>query len=179
MLFRPSFCANCGEKIERAEWSILTSRRFCQVCESEFKGQDLIPRAIVGLGVLACVFGFGSYLKNGSAAETRVLNQPRKNVEQTAVPPQVSAANSGGQRSENVNTTLLRQPEQPNAASTTNVSAAPQLAKPKIESAEPMYYCGAETKKGTPCSRRVRGNVRCFQHKGMPAMLPVEKLRIN
>ncbi|MEP6789194.1 MAG: hypothetical protein ABJB40_12225 [Acidobacteriota bacterium] len=178
MVFRPSFCANCGEKIERAEWGILTSRRFCQVCEAEFKGQDLIPRVIVGLGVFACVLGFGSYLRSGTAAETRGLAQPRKFAEQ-ALSPQLSTANSGNRPPENVNAANLRQPEQINAASTTNALVSPPAAKPKVESAEPMYYCGAETKKGTPCSRRVKGYVRCYQHQGMRAMLPADKLRIN
>jgi hypothetical protein len=45
--------------------------------------------------------------------------------------------------------------------------------------AEEVYTCGARTKKGTPCSRRVHGPVRCWQHKGMSAMLPQEKLRIK
>ena len=45
--------------------------------------------------------------------------------------------------------------------------------------AEQVYICGARTKKGTPCSRRVHGPVRCWQHKGMPAMLPLEKLVIK
>ncbi len=45
--------------------------------------------------------------------------------------------------------------------------------------AEEVYSCGARTKKGTPCSRRVHGPVRCWQHKGMPAMLAQEKLRIR
>jgi hypothetical protein len=44
---------------------------------------------------------------------------------------------------------------------------------------EQLYTCGARTKKGTPCSRRVHGPVRCWQHKGAPAMLPLEKLRIK
>jgi hypothetical protein len=44
---------------------------------------------------------------------------------------------------------------------------------------EEVYMCGARTKKGTPCSRRVHGPVRCWQHKGTPAMLPQEKLRIK
>ena len=44
---------------------------------------------------------------------------------------------------------------------------------------EQFYTCGARTKKGTPCSRRVHGPVRCWQHKGAPAMLPQEKLRIK
>jgi len=44
---------------------------------------------------------------------------------------------------------------------------------------EQVYTCGARTKKGKPCSRRVNGSVRCWQHKGAPAMLPVEKLIIK
>jgi hypothetical protein len=44
---------------------------------------------------------------------------------------------------------------------------------------EEVYTCGARTKKGTPCSRRVHGPVRCWQHKGMAAMLPQEKLRVK
>jgi hypothetical protein len=42
-----------------------------------------------------------------------------------------------------------------------------------------IYICGARTKKGTPCSRRVHGNVRCWQHKGMQSMLPPEKLIVK
>jgi hypothetical protein len=44
---------------------------------------------------------------------------------------------------------------------------------------EAVYICGARTKKGTPCSRRVHQPARCWQHKGMVAMLPAEKLRIK
>jgi hypothetical protein len=44
---------------------------------------------------------------------------------------------------------------------------------------EAVYICGARTKKGTPCSRRVHQPERCWQHRGMPAMLPNEKLRVK
>jgi len=44
---------------------------------------------------------------------------------------------------------------------------------------EEVYICGARTKKGKPCSRRVHGPVRCWQHKGEKAMLPQEKLKIK
>jgi hypothetical protein len=44
---------------------------------------------------------------------------------------------------------------------------------------EEIYTCGARTKKGKPCSRRVHGPVRCWQHKGEKAMLPQEKLKIQ
>jgi hypothetical protein len=42
-----------------------------------------------------------------------------------------------------------------------------------------VYICGARTRRGTPCSRRVHGNVRCWQHKGSPAILPREKLAVK
>jgi hypothetical protein len=42
------------------------------------------------------------------------------------------------------------------------------------------YICGARTKKGTPCHRRVHvAGERCFQHKGMPAILPLDKLEVK
>jgi hypothetical protein len=43
-----------------------------------------------------------------------------------------------------------------------------------------VYLCGARTQKGTPCRRRVHNaGERCFQHKGMTAMVPLEKLTIK
>jgi hypothetical protein len=41
---------------------------------------------------------------------------------------------------------------------------------------EQVYICGARTKKGTPCSRRVHGPVRCWQHKGLPSMISVKPI---
>lgn len=170
MIFRPKFCANCGEKIERVDWGLLTSRRFCQVCESEFKGQDLVPRAMVGIGVIVGVFGFGSYLKSGSATEHRVAK----------LQPPVAAASATTTTSTSVlsNTTeATNSVSQPKTAAPLPFAAQPPKAKPETQ--ESQYFCGAETKKGTPCSRRVKGSVRCFQHGGMPAMLPAEKLKVN
>lgn len=164
MFFQPNFCANCGEKIERADWGILTSRRFCPLCESEFKGYELIPRAIVGLGILAAVFGFGSYLRSGAADDRRVARVQQPAVAQPAEP---STRSSGSANSTAVPRSLAALP------------VTPQESPSKVEVQESAYFCGAETKKGTPCSRRVRGNVRCFQHAGMPAMLRAEKLKAN
>jgi hypothetical protein len=45
---------------------------------------------------------------------------------------------------------------------------------------EAVYICGARTKKGTPCHRRVRvAGERCFQHKGKVAILPLDKLEVK
>jgi len=168
MFFRPTFCANCGEKIERTDWGILTSRRFCQVCETEFKGQDLIPRAIVAGGVVLGLFGLGSYLRNGGPTDAQIDQQTSPKAVQRTVPQPTTTVQP-------VNVTSDPLPEPRTLASA--AANSPATAKPETE--EVAYYCGAETKKGTPCTRRVKGNVRCFQHKGMPAMLPPEKLRIG
>ncbi len=177
MLFRPSFCANCGEKIERTVWYVWTSRRFCQVCESEYKGQDLIPRVIVAFGILAAVFGIGSYVKSGSVAESSIVKQSRKLIDQ----PAQALKSSSLPTPDTVGQPVSGQPEQRNLSSITGTQPVPQapMHKPKTEIAEAVYYCGAETKKGTPCSRRVKGNTRCFQHTGMSAMLQTGKLRVN
>ena len=55
----------------------------------------------------------------------------------------------------------------------------PGQTAPAPVTVEDVYICGARTKKGTPCSRRVHGPVRCWQHKGMTAMLTVDKLRVS
>lgn len=179
MFFRPSFCANCGEKIERAEWSVWTSRRFCQVCESEYKGQDLIPRVIVGFGIVIGVLGFGSYLKspgnsdaNSASLQPRQLAERRRGTRPTPIP-----------EPENIKSTEPKAEDalrvQKGNAVTPSVEV-PEGREPVARKAiaEPVFLCGAETKKGTPCSRRVKGKVRCFQHSGMPAMLAADKLRI-
>jgi hypothetical protein len=61
-----------------------------------------------------------------------------------------------------------------NTPASQNSSSAPAQV-----TVEDVYTCGARTKKGTPCSRRVHGPVRCWQHKGMPAILPVDRLRVS
>jgi len=183
MLFRPSFCANCGEKIERVEWKIWTSRRFCVVCESEYKGQDLIPRAIVGVGVLIGIFGFGSYLNRGTAiTDAQSLRQSRNIGEPTRPPVQVASANTVQSQTGNQDAKpVMPEGQAPvsTSKSLSSLQASTQMAKAKTETAGPAYFCGAATKKGAPCSRRVKGNIRCFQHIGMPAMVSADKLKIN
>jgi hypothetical protein len=83
-------------------------------------------------------------------------------------------------------------------AANSTLSDAPVNANENLRSAKPssvsngnanlsvatsddvVYICGARTKKGTPCRRRVHvAGERCFQHKGMAAMVPPEKLTIK
>jgi hypothetical protein len=67
----------------------------------------------------------------------------------------------------------------PNGGTPTRVNSSPTHAALAEVTTVDVYTCGARTKKGTPCSRRVHGPVRCWQHKGMSAMLPQERLRVK
>lgn len=181
MLFRPSYCANCGEKIERADWHLWTSRRFCVVCESEFRGIDLIPKAVAAMGILGVAFGISNYVGAGQSNGVRepIASRPfRATVEK---PPSTDTNKIS------VTSAAVPGNEAPGNAAVPKAGTIPNslAGSPKNSVAErpnldgPVYMCGAQTKKGTPCSRRVKGNVRCFQHTGMPAMLPPEKLRVS
>ncbi|MEO7970591.1 MAG: hypothetical protein ABI698_04775 [bacterium] len=66
-----------------------------------------------------------------------------------------------------------------NSQAGTTITPAPGPSSTTNAVEADVYTCGARTKKGTPCSRRVHGPVRCWQHKGMPAMLPQEKLLVK
>jgi hypothetical protein len=175
MLFRPSFCAHCGERIERIDWGLTVSRRFCQVCESEFKGQDLIPRFVVAVSLLIGLFGIGSYLKSGPAPADRQIVQAGPRVERG--PANVTRSPQALYGAADV--VVPPRMEDPQDKPVTRKPAIVPPAQPVVEVSEPVYLCGAQTKKGSPCSRRVKGNIRCFQHLGMPAMAAADKLKIN
>jgi hypothetical protein len=70
---------------------------------------------------------------------------------------------------------IIERPTGSAAVQPSSIAGAPQPS-PSIEQ---VYTCGARTRKGTPCSRRVHGPVRCWQHKGAPAMLPLDKLLVK
>lgn len=171
MLYRPNYCANCGEKIERVDWGIFTSRRFCGICESEYKGHDILTRAVVAVGLLIGIIGVGGYLRSGPPTQSIVARQTPTSVER----PVKTEPEAKSRQAEN-SAIPVKTPD--------NVAPVQQLSgtKPsqvRTEIGEAQYFCGAETKKGTPCSRRVKGNTRCYQHAGMPAIASSDKLKIN
>jgi hypothetical protein len=152
MLFRPAFCCNCGEKIVRDEWRIWTSRRFCALCETEFKGIDLIPKVIVGLGLLLAISGMVGYVGGPSppvTSETAFKSQKLS----AGVKPAPLSSNSAVSPTANSAQTATVKPE---------INEQPQ--REKRTSDETVYFCGAITKKGTPCTRRVKTKGFCWQH---------------
>jgi hypothetical protein len=80
------------------------------------------------------------------------------------------------------NSPLADAPVNPNDRVRSQRAANQSASQPNLTAAtdDAVYICGARTQKGTPCRRRVHAaGERCFQHKGLAAMVPLEKLTIK
>ncbi|MEO6390433.1 MAG: hypothetical protein ABIP75_01195 [Pyrinomonadaceae bacterium] len=152
-MYRPHFCAECGEQVVRLKWRPWTSRSFCDGCVKGTRRLRLAVPVLVGVLILG----------GGFAAGRALQSQP---------PPLM----------------VLRGGEPATAQPLVSTPASPQpvaygadgtATERPTEANETIYTCGARTKKGTPCSRRVRFPGRCYQHKGLPAMLPQEQLVVK
>lgn len=166
MFFKPNYCCNCGEKIQRAEWKVLTSRRFCDVCSVENQGHEWLPRIAVAAALLVGLFGFGSYLRSYEQQPFAPPGAMRAS-DPRRMPPAGTKPEAAEQVSERPATVASEPTADPARPGSTNVQ--PRLQS--FASDDPVYYCGAMTKKGKPCSRRVKTNGRCWQHKGQPSAL--------
>jgi len=191
MLFKPTFCCSCGEKIERLEWKPWTSRRFCQLCETEFGLYEWIPKIGVILSLFFGVLGVSFYwqkIEKPPAALTHQISdnsvQANKNLTKQINSLTLSANQNVQETAKSNDVTAARNVEKNLPAaflkqSSTQTGQIKQSAGEKASAPEISYFCGAQTKKGTPCSRRRKSNSRCWQHAGQSAMLPPEKLKIN
>lgn len=176
MFFRPSFCCNCGEKIERTEWQLRTSRRFCDLCATDFTLQDHAAKAVILLAAVISIFGIVRFFAGG-AQPTLVASKMAERPQNAVIAR--SVAGSAPMNSPQPATPAANTVEDRIAKTLAAVPPPNPVAKIPVETAEPAFICGAATKKGAPCSRRVKGNVRCWQHAGQPAMLPPEQLRAS
>lgn len=184
MFYKPKFCCNCSEKIERNDWSWRSSSRFCRLCETNFFPQIWIPRAIVVIGVVGIIFGFTGYfqknekpLKILSSNISGNSSYSKKDLPEQSSTVQVEAKSSV-QTAPKQASTLIEQRQKQSAPATQAFVQKTHLepAENHTNSDERVYFCGAMTKKGTPCSRRVKGGGRCWQHAGQPAILSPEQL---
>jgi hypothetical protein len=174
MFYRPDFCCGCGEKIERTDWKPWTSTRFCDLCSTDHPFTEIGPKVLAVVGVLAACLGIGSFMKSPPAPEPRIARKNLTPQSNESVPTFTKFKTTDA---------LANQSQPSSPIENTNVSkpltpAGKPAADPQMAS-EPIYFCGAETKKGTPCTRKVKGNVRCWQHRGMPAMAPPGKLLVS
>lgn len=168
MPYKPKYCCQCGEKIDRVEWKFWMSWRFCELCETDYKIHEWTPRVLFVIALLLGLFGIGTYFQKPNkqlaiASSPIVESNIKSDLKQTKAAPQVSADDS-----------VLSSVKAPFASVPTASKPLPSAA-PTI-SAEKVYFCGAPTKKGTLCSRRVKNGGRCWQHEGQTALLPQEKL---
>ena len=162
-MYRPNFCCECGERVARARWRVWTSRRFCDACVRRFGRKRLVVPLLISAS-LACCFLLGR--ATGKQAPAAVFE--RGALDLTRLPAPDSARTRETRRDTQTNSA----PTKPEPTYGPDGTANERPTDP----AEVVYICGARTKKGTPCSRRVRAPGRCWQHRGMPAILPPSKL---
>lgn len=185
MFYTPKHCNECGEKIERSERKLTASSHFCENCEGEYKIVAWLPRMFFALSLLLALIGIGSGLKKNdqplNVSKTGLVSPVTdKNIKSPEAPKQVETEKSSNQTAV-VNSELSNKlPSDSANQQIAPVNISLSKADRQNQSAETVYYCGAQTKKGTPCSRRVkvRGQ-RCWQHTGQSSMLPSEQLVVK
>lgn len=164
-MYRPNFCAECGERVLRERWRAWTSRRFCPACER--RAGRAWARTLAACFLLAAVaFATGRLMRPAP---------PPLTIERRELPlPALLAGQSRGATQDGA-------APQPPPQSQMNAHHGPDgtASERPTDPSEVVSMCGARTKKGTPCSRRVRGTGRCWQHRGKPAMLPASKLIVR
>jgi len=151
-----NFCVECGEPLAHKGWRVRLGGKLCVHCRQKLGSLAAARPVLVVIGVAIAAFTMGRHLQPSPPPLIiqRAANSPLSDT----------PVNSSGSKGRAL----------PAAASDT-------ISNPKITTTEAaVYICGARTKKGTPCHRRVHAaGERCFQHKGMAAMLPPEKLKIE
>ncbi len=157
MVYKPNFCAECGARIERTRWHWWMSRRFCPNCERPDRRGRIVRLLVACLSIFGLGFGLGRALRPAP---------PPLIVERGAYINHAPAAAA---------TPTSANAAQPARAYGPDGTPAERPTDPN----ELVSMCGARTKKGAPCQRRVRGTGRCWQHLGKPAMLPPEKLVVQ
>jgi len=151
-----NFCMECGERIARKGWRARFGSRLCDHCAQRLGIIASFRSLIAIVLVVLAAFFVGKHMRP---------SPPPLIIERAANSPLSDAS--------------VEFKQTPRFSKEANTST--QVANQSVSTADDVVYlCGARTKKGTPCRRRVHAaGERCFQHKGMTAMLPLEKLTIK
>jgi hypothetical protein len=188
MLYKAKYCGECASELQDYGESLFLRSKFCEICKQDFKFLEYISKfGGVVIAMIGMAFGIGTVLrkppeKTLNAAKTEIAsiapapkplqkietNQPINNVQPKKVEVNQPVA------------LLSKQPETQSAKqSFDNTTRQNTQEISQVSVPETVYMCGAKTKKSTPCSRKVKGSVRCWQHLGHDAMLPAKDLRIQ
>lgn len=155
-MYRPNFCGECGERMTSRGWRAWLSPRFCVDCARRLGRIGWVKPTVVIALVAVTAFAAGRFLRSPSPS---LIVQRAANSPLSDLPVSLTDA---------AHTTTRKE----NTATTQNLNGS------SVD--EPGYICGARTKKGTPCHRRVHiPGERCFQHRGLPAMVALEKLIVK
>lgn len=178
MFYKPSFCSHCGEKVERQVWMPWTSRRFCDICETELAHHDWLPRGIAVLIAAMFLFSMGVLLRNSENTLPQKVEVRSPEISTAALSNrELTIASDNQARANQLNSAITR-PQTDNRAlslkSSSQVSATANRAQSTSDK-DVVHYCGARTRKGTPCTRRVKSGERCWQHLGLVSMSESEK----
>lgn len=147
---RANFCAECGERLAHKGWRARLWMRLCESCGRRIGLVAILRPPLIFLIVVLAAFAFGRYLRPPA---------PPLIIQRQASSPLSDAPLVFGQK---------------------RSASLPNQSQPPSAASEEGYICGARTQKGAPCKRRVHTvGERCFQHKGLPAMVPAEKLVIR
>ena len=149
---RSNFCTNCGARLARTGLRARIRGTVCEDCSTRL-GTSPATKIIITISIIAvAAFAFGRYLR---PKPPPLIIQRAANSPLSYLPLNLDAI-----------------PKRADAANPNRAIAA------TVD--DVVYICGARTKKGTPCRRRVHfAGERCFQHKGLPAMVPLDKLTIK
>jgi hypothetical protein len=134
-MYRPRYCRECGQQIERERWRPWHSTGFCDRCAPAFRMDWLTQTA--ALVTLGGVIGF--WVGSCSAVRSTTPSPMLEIKAHTSV-------TQPGSLSENLAENHSDKPEAPQSKT------------------EPVNPCGALTQKGTLCRRRVKGGGYCWQH---------------
>jgi hypothetical protein len=151
-----NFCIECGERLPGKGWRARLGRRFCVHCAQRLGTLATFRPLICMAIIVVAAFCLGRYLR---PAPPPLLIQRLANSPLSDAPVEFSRSAKATDS---------------NGGTGANQKPATAVAN------EEGYICGARTQKGTPCKRRVHvPGERCFQHKGLPAMVPPEKLVVK
>lgn len=155
-MHRPNFCVECGQRLARTGWRTRLRGNHCNTCAYRMRNSGPARTLAMIAVVVLSAFALGRWLRPAPPPLIiqRAANSPLSDL---PVNP-VSAARPGDEKG--------------NAASKQSVNSG------SVD--DVVYLCGARTQKGTPCRRRVHfAGERCYQHKGMLAIVPLEKLTVK
>ena len=162
-----NYCAECGARLKKKGWRAWLKGSLCEDCARRLgKASVARPLTVIAIVIIAS-FAFGRYLR---PAPPPLIIERAANSPLSDLPISLSDTAKSGSRNTNSQSELPQNSDNQSARKTANPGSTDDV----------VYLCGARTKKGTPCHRRVHfAGERCYQHKGKPAILPPEKLIVK